>query len=248
MSFCAVLVFSILALCAGGVCGCLVCAVAGRVFHKPSVKADKAKVRFNAVCVLLSVSVASLAVGFIFIENFFYQMHLVCSHALFFLFVFACGLLCACFWKSFLPVFLVAYISFSLFTGAALYKMFGSFPDSVLVVAGNDSVTIDGRIFYAGETEDKKIAVNAYVLPSSLIVPLPRVWCKIIGIATSFGEADTGEVLRVDGFLARYSRWLIKNKKELFVDLPSGDALPSVYTLRLRREGENLVCNLSRNL
>lgn len=126
--------------------------------------------------------------------------------------------------------------------------MFGSFPDSVLVVAGNDSVTIDGRTFHAGAAEDKKIAVNAYVLPSFLIVPLPRVWCKIIGITSSFGEADTGEILRVDGFLARYFRWLIKDKKELFVDLPSGDSVPSVYMLRLRREGENLVCNLSRNL
>lgn len=242
MSFCAALVFAVFFLCSGGACGCLACVVAGKILRKSFLK-----VRLAILYILLSASIISLLAGAVFIRDIRSQFVILSTYSLFFFCVFVCGFLCGCFLRTVLPFFLAAYIFFAASTGIILYKAFGGLPDGVPVVVRNNSLSIDGKMFYADSPQNRKIAVNAYVLPAILVVPLPRVWYSVSGITVS-SESVIGEVRFPDEPATRYSKWLLADKRKIIVDLPSADFLPAVYTLSFKTKEGKLVCGLSKNL
>ncbi len=242
MSFYAALVFAVFFLCSGGACGCLACVVAGKILRKAFLKA-----RLTIIYILLSVSIGSLLVGAVFIRDIRSQFVVLSTYSLFFFCVFVCGLLCGCFLRIVFPFFLAAYIFFAASTGIILYKAFGSLPDRIPVVASNNNLSINGKMFYADSPQNRKITVNAYVLPAILIVPLPHVWYSVSGVA-AYSESESGEIRFPVEPVAKYYKWLLEDKHKIIVDLPSDDLLPAVYTLSFKNKEGKLVCSLSKNL
>lgn len=242
MSFYVVLVFAVFFLCSGGACGCLACVAAGKISRKAFLKA-----RISITYILLSASIVSLPAGAVFIGDIRSQFAVLSTYSLFFFCIFVCGLVCGCFLRTVLPFFLATYILFASSTGTILYKAFGSMSDRMPVVVSNNSLSIGGKVFYADSPQNRKIAVNAYVLPAILVVPLPRVWYSVSDIADS-GKAELGETKSLAEPATRYLKWLLADKRKIIVDLPSNDLLPAVYTLNFKIKEGRLVCGLSKNL
>ena len=265
MSFYACLSFAIVSLCLGGVAGCLFCVAFAKIFHKKFLKA-----RISVVFLLLSVVVAFGAGGFVFIKNPSFELSAFLTEKLFFFALFATGFLGAVFWKTVFPVLIAFYIALSAFTGIALYSEFGILPDNMSVTLNKTFIEAGKSTFFVDSPENKSLAVEVYVLPKKLLLPLPRVWYRVIG-TVDFSYIDDGKNIRLssefsgdvlldensknnqkNSFFARHLRnymgWVLKTRKNLLVPLPQNELLPSVYTLKFKRKTEILSCRLEKNL
>lgn len=265
MSFYACLSFAIISLCLGGVAGCLFCAGFARIFHKKFLKA-----RISVIFLLLSVVVAFGAGGFIFIKNPSFEFSVFLTEKFFFFAIFAAGFLGAVFWKIVFPALIAFYIALSAFTGIALYSEFGILPDNMSVTLNKTFIEAGKSTFFVDSPENKSLAVEVYILPKKLLIPLPRVWYRVIGTVDSSYVDDgknirlssdfSGEILpdensknsQKDSLFEKkikaYRKWVLKTRKNLLVPLPQNELLPSVYTLKFKRKTEILSCRLEKNL
>ncbi len=265
MSFSWALVSGIVSLCAGGVTGSLICVAAGRIFHKRYLKTH-----FVIVCILMSIAVAVAAGGFVFIDNLQSEITSVFAEGSFFLVMYLVGLLSVCFWKIVLPVAVLLYICLSTVTGINLYKKFGSQLSSVPVTISAGAVKAGENTFYADQTAGKSIVVEVYTIPGELLIPVPRVWYQISGLADSSVHVSPGESLRnthgfsglpseiepvqeVSDFLwqaqiQKFMDYVIGKPLNLLVPIPVDDVMPGLYTLNIKTRGEVLSCSLNRNL
>lgn len=266
MSFYACLVFGVISLSLGGVAGCFACIILGKLLNRAYLKS-----RFTVVCILLSVAVAFAAGGFILISNILFQIRLLPSHALFFLSLFFIGLLASSFWRTALPLFVLLYIILSTFTGINLYSVFGSKPENVSVTVTFQSVGVGDQVYFVDSLKDKSLVVEVFTLPSFLLIPLPRVWYSVIGVADSDSTLELDKNFRgksffvglttplipessldSDSFIRKlsssYLNKLLSNRKNLLIPIPADSTVPAVYSLRFQVKGETLSCNLIKAL
>ena len=244
MSFFTSLVFAAASLCAGGIFANLACIVSGCAFKKKYLKA-----RINAVILFFCVLAGFTAFGFIAIDDFCGQLHFFVSEKLFFSLVFAVSLLCCVFWKVLLPLCAVLYAALSLYTGIFLYGLFGVLPEKQSVTVNKTFVNIDGSETSFDDAQNKKITVQVFVLPSKLLLPLPRVWYFTSGLEEKEISFESGiEKSFLEQKLTEYKNFVLQNHTQVTVPLPQGDVLPAVYTLKFFTDTENLSCRLEKNL
>ncbi len=269
MSFSFALISAFFLLSLGGAMGCLFCMLCGRIFHKPVLKS-----RLTIFCILLSVSIAVLAFSLLLTPELYASRSAlfgtVSKNAGFLGGLLVCGILCSSFWRSVLPFAVSCYIAVSVFTGIKLYGTFGANEEALSVVAQSDAIKVNGTGYPVDDVRGKAIVLKRYTVPSVLLVPLPRVWYVVCGVAEKTdggkilssselvhfsGRADEpvsfsgeGKDFFLGGAVQRYREWLLASVGYQLVPVEDSEIYPALYTIRIKASGENLIATLSRNL
>lgn len=266
MSFTFSLTAAVFLLCMGGAVGCLVCMLCGKLFHKQVLK-----IRLTVFCLLLSVAIAVVAFQLIFSPAMFASLLQVARSHLIFLFVLFCaGLLCACFWRSFLPFAVMTYIACSIFIGVKLYAAFGANEDSLSVSVSATSIKVNENVFPVTNPQGKSIVLKTYTLPPELLLPVPRVWYTVCGVAstdertvfpavselTDFSGSDSatisffgkGRQTSLEKYLQTFSQWVLSKHEYTLLPLPETSVLPSLYSIKLQVSGETISYAVTRSL
>ena len=275
MNFFGALVFGIIFLCLGGVCGCACCIALGKCFKK-----HYSPAYFTVLCVLLSFCVAAAALGLILLPELNAQIDGFFKNLIFFVCLFFAGFLSSSLWRIFLGLFLLIYVILSIYTGIKLYGKFGTSLDSVEVSVFQNRISIGGESIFIDSENQKGIVVEVFELPPILLLPLPRVWYSVIGIVDlksesyqnqnirklpSFSalasakekneDANSAEKIKsrfrfAEFFVEKendFMNWVLKNRKNLIVEIP-GDVIPVIYNLDFTSKGEILNCKLNKVL
>ena len=250
----------------GGSFGCLVCMLCGRVFHK-----DVLKARFTIFCLLLSVAIAVVTLQLIFSPTMFDSVgKVVRSHLGFFVLLFALGVFASCFWRTFLPVAVMAYIAFSVFVGIKLYAAFGANEDTLSVSVNATSVRVNEQQFAVQEGLGKSIVLKTYTLPPEILLPLPRIWYTVCGVSSSKDAATYATLSELADFsgaepaavsfsgedassffgtyLIAFREWLLAKSAYQLLPLPDTTVFPSLYSIRIQVSGEKIRSSVTRNL
>jgi len=270
MTFAFSLFSALFLLSLGSSAGCLICMLSGKIFHKSVLKS-----RLTIFCVLLSLAIAIFAFSLIVIPEMYASpadlLDMAGKNILFLCGLFACGLLCSVFWRSILPLAVSCFIALSVFTGIKLYGVFGANEEIFSLVVQNDAIKVNGQNYPVQNPQGKSLVIKKYTLPAALLVPLPRIWYEVCGVADTStdslfvsdistlshfsGDADRsvvfsgeGNEVFLGGFVQAYREWMLKKSSFQLIPLDDSSVYPSLYTVKIRAEGEVLSATLVRNL
>ncbi len=254
----------------GSAFGCLVCMLCGKIFHRPVLKS-----RLTVFCVLMSLAIAVFAFSLVIAPSLYASpAALFCMmghNGLFLSLLFISGLLCSAFWRSVLPLTVSCYIALSVFTGIKLYGAFGANEETVSLVVQNNSIKVNGTVYSVTDAQEKALVLKKYTLPALLLVPLPRIWYKVCGVADSnvdvlsvsdlsslnhfSGDADRSVVFAGEGnevffggFVQKYRAWILRNFDYQLIPIDDSVVYPSLYTVKINARGEHLTAAIIRNL
>jgi hypothetical protein len=257
MTFSAVFCFGCLALCTGGAIVCLACYFLARVFHRHCLAS-----RLTLFYFFLSGAVVLVAALFFFTTNPLKLLPLQTDDLLFFLCLLFIGGTSAFFWKTVFPVVLLCYLILSFFTGIKLYTLFGTTLDTHEITITADSVYVDGSRFLVNRRDQEYIVLDVSVIPDRLLLPLPRVWFSVAGVADElekpgavFPDEKNGfrrELFNdsnvVSRFISKYLVWLVHDHGYQYVRLPDFSCSPAVYTLSCKVRNKTVYCSFSKTL
>ena len=270
MTFAFSLFSALFLLSLGSSAGCLICMLSGKIFHKSVLKS-----RFTIFCVLLSLAIAIFAFSLIVIPEMYASpaelLDMAGKNILFLCGLFACGLLCSVFWRSILPLAVSCFIALSVFTGIKLYGVFGANEEIFSLVVQNDAIKVNGQSYPVQSPQGKSLVIKKYTLPAALLVPLPRIWYEVCGVADTStdslfvsdittlshfsGDAERsvvfsgeGNEVFLGGFVQAYREWMLKKSSFQLIPLDDSSVYPSLYTVKIHAGEEVLSATLVRNL
>lgn len=222
----------------------LFCVIFGKAFKKNYLSG-----RFIHFCLLLSAA-AICSVWTVFkAQNYLIQFPSVpVSDIIYFSVLFIAGVLCTRFWKTAIPVFLIAYIALTAYTAVFLYSEFGTAENKYSITVKSDKIQINGEEFVMDGAGEKQIKFSAYTIPSKLIVPFPKNWYRlesVIDNATQ-GVYESQSLSQQAGEYNFYQKWLLSNRRECFVLIPEAQSLPAVYDVVLTAGHEEITTRLDR--
>lgn len=219
MNFTAVALISLSAFFSGGAIASVFCIIFGRIFKKRYLRA-----RFSIIFIFLSIAIVSFSLCFFVAPDFLSLFPLEICDLLFFLSIFALGLLVTRFWKIALPSFLVLYIGFSFYFALSFYKAFGISDDTRQVVISNVDDAVDAEIF---------------VLNEKILLPLPRVWYRI---------KVSGEQSSCDYELNFLSKKLIGRQFVKAIGLPDFSVIPAIFNVKCTRTLDDVLFSVEKSI
>ncbi len=251
MSFLASLFAGIFSLSCGAAFACVVCPLAAVIFKRKFLHA-----RIALCLLLLSICVAAATAFLLFCKGES-PLLFAAENIVFFVALCLAGFLACLFWKIVFPAFVLLYVIFSAYTGVRLYSRFGSHNEEIQISLSDSSVKIGEKSLAVDFAGQKNLAIEEYLLPAKLLLPLPRVWYKVCGVSggkiSSEGnanfiplEADYLESKNTG--LSSFESWLLKNKEMVFAKIPEAKVLPALYRVKFSVNLEKLSYTFEKEL
>lgn len=188
--------------------------------------------RFVEFCLLLSCAVICATWALFVSQDYLLNYsNIMAGDIVYFASVFAAGVLCALWWKIFVPLVAVVYISLGFYGGIFLYTTFGLSENTYSVTVDYDSISAGEKAWAFKNVNGKQLRFAFYETPAKLVFPVASQWSSLEAVTGSGDQAYGDEyVIEPGNFLNRY---ILSQKQLVFVPLPETHVFPAEYQIKI---------------